>query len=200
MVLRNKIGISHGCVKYGMDILAVPFIPDFFRLLILEVTQIKDKKILLFKIYDQMRLGTFRKAIIKMSTNKKCLGGYREKETLLHCWWECKLVQPLWKTVETFLKKLKMKLSCAVLCLVAQSCPTLCKPMDSSPPGSSVHGILQARILEWVALPSSRRSSQPRFWTQVKDAVIPLLGIYPEKIIQKHTRTPVFIAMLFTVA
>ena len=39
---------------------------------------------------------------------------------------------------------------------VAQSCLTLCDPMDCSPPGSSVHGILQARILEWVAMPSSR--------------------------------------------
>ena len=37
---------------------------------------------------------------------------------------------------------------CAVLCLVAQSCPTLCDPMDCTPPGSSVHGILQVRILE----------------------------------------------------
>ena len=36
-----------------------------------------------------------------------------------------------------------------------QLCPTLCDPMDHSPPGSSVHGILQARILEWVAMPSS---------------------------------------------
>ena len=41
-----------------------------------------------------------------------------------------------------------------MLCLVAQLCPTLCNPMDSSPPGSSVHGILQARILEWVPRPS----------------------------------------------
>ena len=43
-----------------------------------------------------------------------------------------------------------------------QSCPTLCRPMDCRPPCSSVHGILQARILEWVAMPSSRGSSQPR--------------------------------------
>ena len=43
-----------------------------------------------------------------------------------------------------------------------QSCPTLCNPMDHSPPGSSVQGILQARILEWVAMPFSRWSSQPR--------------------------------------
>ena len=49
----------------------------------------------------------------------------------------------------------------------AQSCLTLLDPMDCSPPGSSVHGILQARILEWVAIPFSRRSSQPRDQTQV---------------------------------
>ena len=42
------------------------------------------------------------------------------------------------------------------------SCPTLCDPMDYNPPGSSLHGILQARILEWVAMPFFRGSSQPR--------------------------------------
>ena len=46
--------------------------------------------------------------------------------------------------------------------LVTQMFLTLCDPVDCSPPGSSVHGILQARILEWVAMPSSRRSSRPR--------------------------------------
>ena len=54
-----------------------------------------------------------------------------------------------------------------VLCWVAQSCPTLCDPMDCSLPGSSVHGILQTRILAWGAMPSSRGSSQPRDQTQV---------------------------------
>ena len=49
---------------------------------------------------------------------------------------------------------------CAVLCLVAQL-QTLCDPMDCSLPGSSVHGLLQARILEWVAFPFFRGSSQP---------------------------------------
>ena len=48
-----------------------------------------------------------------------------------------------------------------------QLCPTLCNPMNYSPPGSSIHGILQARILEWVAMPSSRGSSQPRDQTHV---------------------------------
>ena len=47
------------------------------------------------------------------------------------------------------------------------SCPALGDPMDCSPPGSSVHGVLQARMLEWVAVPISRGSSQPRNWTQV---------------------------------
>ena len=51
--------------------------------------------------------------------------------------------------------------------LVAQSCPTLCDPMDCSLPGSSVHGISQARILEWVAIPFSRGSSRPRDQTLV---------------------------------
>ena len=46
--------------------------------------------------------------------------------------------------------------------LIAQSRPTLCNSMDCSPPGSSVHGILQARILEWVSISFSRVSSQPR--------------------------------------
>ena len=44
---------------------------------------------------------------------------------------------------------------------VAQSCPTLCDPVDCSPPGSSAHGILQSRILEWVAISFSRGSSRP---------------------------------------
>ena len=52
-------------------------------------------------------------------------------------------------------------------CLVAQSCLTLCKVMDGSPPGSSVHGILQARILEWVAIPFFMVSSLPRDQTLV---------------------------------
>ena len=48
-----------------------------------------------------------------------------------------------------------------------QSCPTLCDPMDCSLPSSSVHGILQARILGWVAVPSSRESSLPRDQTHI---------------------------------
>ena len=86
-------------------------------------------------------------------------------------WWElgCPLL------TRGFKRKQKEKprvihvlLDCA--CMNAkslQSCLTLCDPMDCSPSGSSVHGILQARILEWVAISYSRGSSWPRDWTQV---------------------------------
>ena len=52
-------------------------------------------------------------------------------------------------------------------CLTAKSCPALCDPMDCSPPGSSLHGIFPARILEWVAMPSSRGFPSPRNWNCV---------------------------------
>ena len=51
-----------------------------------------------------------RIAIIKKFTNNKCWRGCGGKGTLLHCWWECKLLQPLWRTVWRFLKKLKIEL------------------------------------------------------------------------------------------
>ena len=90
-------------------------------------------------------LTLVRMAIIKKSTNSKCWRGCGEKGTLLRCWWECKLVQRLWRTVWRFLKKLKIELP--------------------------------------------------------YDLAIPLLGIYPEKnMVRKDTCTPMFIAVLFTIA
>ena len=56
---------------------------------------------------------------------------------------------------------------CVCVCLVTQLCPTLCNPIDCSLPGSCVHEILQARILEGVVIPFSRGSSHPRNWTWV---------------------------------
>ena len=55
-------------------------------------------------------LTSVRMGAIKKSTNNKCWRGCREKGILLHCWWECKLVQPLWRTVWRFLKKLEIEL------------------------------------------------------------------------------------------
>ena len=60
-----------------------------------------------------------------------------------------------------------------------QSCPTLCNPIDCSLPGSSVHGTFQARVLEWVVIPSPRRSSQPRGRTRVSHISCIQVGSLP---------------------
>ena len=80
--------------------------------------------------------------------------GRREVKTITSSWWVNQLCICSEASVYVSAKSL-------------QSCPILCDPMDRSLPGSSVHGILQARILGWVAMPSSRGSSQPRDQTCV---------------------------------
>ena len=87
----------------------------------------------------------------------------------------CKATIHQWKRKEkTFIFQKRNRLySLPILCpesvkvLVAQLCPTLCDPLDYSLPGSSVHGISQVRILEWVAISFSRESSWPRDRTHV---------------------------------
>ena len=66
---------------------------------------------------------------------------------------------------------------CIVCILCAQSCPSLCDLMDCSPPGSSVHGIFQVRILEWVAISYSKGSSWSRNWTHVFFNSLPLCNL-----------------------
>ena len=70
-------------------------------------------------------------------------------------------------TDEETVKHLRWNSKLMHMCSAAQFCLALCDPMDCSPPGSPLHGILQARILEWVAISSSRGSSRPRDWTCV---------------------------------
>ena len=81
---------------------------------------------------------------------------YGVKLNFLKCWF-----------VVMYFLRINLSSATIVLCLVAQSCLTLCNPMDCSPLAPLSMGILQARILEWVAMPSSKESSQPRGWTQV---------------------------------
>ena len=82
--------------------------------------------------------------------------------------------------------------SCLRECvLVTQSCLTLCDPMDCSPPGFCVHGILQARILEWIAMPCSRGSSQPKDQTLISCIVGRFFTIWATGK-SKLTRTPMF--------
>ena len=166
--------------------------------------------------YNKVSPHTNQNGHLKKSTNTKCWQG--EQGTLLHYWWESKLVQPLWKTVWRLLRKLKIELSYdpAIPLLgiyldkeseseVAQSRPTLCNPMDYSPPCSSIHGILQARILEWVAISFSRESSWPRDRTQVSCIAGRCFNLWatreaPKTMTQKEICTAMFITAQFTIA
>ena len=86
-------------------------------------------------------------------------GRSHEQRNLADCspWGRKSLTQLSHWTITSFLLG-----PTSLVCVCARSCLTLCDPMNCSQPGSSVHGILQARILEWVAIPFSRGFSQPR--------------------------------------
>ena len=79
-----------------------------------------------------------------------------------------------------------------------QSCTNLCHTGDCGPPGSSVHGILQARILEWVAVSSSRGSSPPRDQTYVSHLLHRQEGSLPPAPTGKHPPSVVFVFILLT--
>ena len=100
-----------------------------------------------------------RMAIFRKNTDNWCWRGYGVKGS--------DLVQTPWKRVWRFLKKKKKgKIELPhIQSLHVSACPTLCDPMDCSLRGSFAHEILQARILEWVAMPFSMGSSQTRDWT-----------------------------------
>ena len=87
-----------------------------------------------------------------------------------------------WKTKRV---QLMVNLQCCVFAKSLQSYLTLCDPIDHSPPGSSVHGILQAKILERVAMPSSRGSSGPRDRTHVSVA----LALQADSLLLSHWRS-----------
>ena len=78
------------------------------------------------------------------------------------------------------------------MCCVAQSSSTLCDPMDCSPQPPLSMGVLQARIVEWVAMPSSRGSSQPRDWTQVSHIAGRFFTIWATR---EASQPPLFFSM-----
>ena len=102
-----------------------------------------------------------------------CCSGSRtqEQEKWMNCHFQ-REKKPLKKTVEMSFQVTCISLCVCVcecvyvcVCVHAQSCLTLCNPVGCSPSASSVHGIFQARIMEWVAFSYSRGSSEPRDWT-----------------------------------
>ena len=130
----------------------------------------------------------------KEKKNNKCWQGCGEKRMLVYCWWEWKLLQSIMENSMEVPQKIKTRtitiwpsnstpghlatgneitvlkkyMPSYVCAKPLQSCLTLCDPMDCSLPGSSVHGDSAGKNTGVVAMPSSRRSSQPREQTQVK--------------------------------
>ena len=93
----------------------------------------------------------------------------------------------LWYLIQCTCRVNSLSTMWKVKVLVTHSCPTLCDSMDWSLPGFAVHGILQARIPEWVAITFSRESSQPRDWIRVSRIAGRLFTIWATREVQcKH--------------
>ena len=110
----------------------------------------------------QARRGTRRKgpARLRLQLDPKGKGDLHQPWSSISLQWgQESLVEEMGAQTPAFINAPSLYVGIHVKSL--QSCPTLCNPMDCSPPGSSVHGILQARILESVAMPSSRGSPYP---------------------------------------
>ena len=134
------------------------------------------------KISQCQNYSQTQASVSKCSSLPQQLQGPRFDDAGLFLWsmsCRCAFHIPLWEIVKwiplieqwifkitRILRVLKFHIT-TEYCLVAKLYSTLCNPMDCSPPGSSVHGISQARILEWVAISFSRRSSQPKDQTCV---------------------------------
>ena len=103
-IIENKMELQINSLEKRIEKMQQKFNKDLE-----EIKESINSEYAITEIKSTMRyhLMLVTMAAIKKSTNNKCWRGCREKGTLLHCWWECKLVQPLWKTVWTFLKKLE---------------------------------------------------------------------------------------------
>ena len=111
-------------------------------------------------------------ACIRQHLHRKTSGLWMKHRT--HCPCQMKGLKnlvsiPLTKSLTLFINKHLYVIMNGVRAKSLQSCLTLWDSTDYSPPGSSVHGILQARTLQWVSMPSSRGSSQPRDQTHISD-------------------------------
>ena len=123
-----------------------------------------------------MGLGRLRQLVMDREVWRAVVHGVAKSQTRLSNWTELNATSPSF-SLHISLSILLIPLYPAQFFLfskahqreseVAQSCPTLCYPMDCSLPGFSVHGIFQARVLEWVAISFSRGLSRPRDWTWV---------------------------------
>ena len=124
-----------------------------------------------------------------------CPWDYPGKNTGVGCYF---LLQGIFLTQES--NMLKIKTLVKLLSEVAQSCPTLCDPMDYSLPGSSIYGIFQARLLVWVAISFSRRSSRPRDWTRVSHIVGRCFTVWATREVMWYSQCSLHVSIVSFVA